>query len=248
MGSVASEDLHMKIKDRSYDLTDDLLCQYRNAALINAQALLEEATLLLVHEKFARAYFLSVSCIEESGKAVQAFDGLGRNLKDSAVVQRLKLQFEDHSQKVTSAFSPLLEGSPDIRHQIMDFVRIMVDLKFGREASMYTDINAEKLVVTTPQIQIREKVASDCVRLAGAVLVSARAYAHQSKPKIATRKQDAFFALRPSTFQKIFSMSDFWEYYVVQIEKGNMALEVVVTEYNQHYLSKGDLYHSPTHE
>jgi AbiV family abortive infection protein len=83
----------------------ELLEQYRDAALVNSQSLLEEATLLLVHGHYARAYFLATSSIEESGKAVQAFEGLGRNLSDSAVTRRLKLQFEDHSQKVTSAFS-----------------------------------------------------------------------------------------------------------------------------------------------
>jgi hypothetical protein len=37
-------------------------------------------------EADARAYFLAASCIEESGKAVQAFEGLARNLKGPAVV------------------------------------------------------------------------------------------------------------------------------------------------------------------
>jgi AbiV family abortive infection protein len=234
----------MPAKDRNYELTEDLIRQYRDAALINAQALLEEAALLLAHGQFARAYFLSASCIEEAGKAVQAFEGLGRNLKDPAVTQRLKHQFEDHSQKVTSAFSPWVQATPNIRDEIMNFVRTMVDLKFGREASMYTDIHAERMIVTTPQMQVRKKTAADCVRLAGTVLAHVRPYAQQAQPKTTTRVQDAFFALRPSVFQKMANTADFWEYYITKMEKGNTALEAAVTEYNHHYFSKGKLFDS----
>lgn len=232
----------MRIKARDYKLTAALLLEYRDAALVNAQALLEEATLLLAHEKYARAYFLSASTIEEAGKAVQAFEGLGRNLKDPAVTQRLKLQFEDHSQKVTAAFSPWLQATPNLKDEVMNFVNMMVDLKFGREASMYTDINAERVIVTTPQMQVRQKTASDCVRLAGAVLSHVRPYAQQAQPKPTTRVQDAFFALRPSLFQKVANTADFWYFYIDRMECGNLALESAVTEYNDIYFSKGSLF------
>lgn len=229
----------MLAKNRQYQLTSELLAEYRDAALVNAQALLEEATLLLGHNHHARAYFLAASCIEEAGKAVQAFEGLGRNLRDPAVAQRLKLQFEDHSQKVTSAFSPWIQATPDLREQVMDFIRIMVDLKFGREASMYTDIHSERVIVTTPQQQIKPRIAANSVRLAGTVLGYARPYAQQSKPKQTTRVQDEFFALRSTVFQKMANTGDFWHYYISQMERGNMALESAVTEYNRLYLSKG---------
>lgn len=234
----------MPAKNREYQLTSELLQQYRDAALVNAQALLEEAALLLGHGHYARAYFLAASSIEESGKAVQAFEGLGRNLSDSAVTHRLKLQFEDHSQKVTSAFSPWVQATPNIREEIMAFVRMMVDLKFGREASMYTDINAERSIVTTPEMQVRQRTATDCVRLAGTVLAHARPYAQQSQPKTTTRVQDAFFALRPAVFQKMANTADFWEFYIAQMEQGNMALEAAVTDYNRLYLSQGKVFKS----
>jgi len=229
----------MTAKSRDYQLTSELLQQYRDAALVNAQALLEEAALLLGHGHDARAYFLAASSIEESGKAVQAFEGMGRNLRDSAVTHRLKLQFEDHSQKVTSAFSPWVQATPNIREEIMNFVRSMVGLKFGREASMYTDINAEKAIVTTPEMQVHQRTAAECVRLAGAVLAYARPYTQQSQPKTTTRVQDAFFALKPAVFQKMANTADFWKYYIAQMEQGNTALEAAATEYNRLYLSQG---------
>jgi AbiV family abortive infection protein len=232
----------MRIKQRDYDLTPDLLRQYRDSALVNAQALLEEAALLLAHGHNARAYFLSASSIEEAGKAVQAFEGLGKNLRDPAVKQRLKLQFEDHSQKVTSAFSPWLQATPNLREEVMDFVNMMVALKFGREASMYTDINAEEAMVTTPQMQVGQKIAANCVRLAGTVLSHVRPYAQQAQPKATTRVQDAFFALKPAVFQRMANTADFWEYYISRMEQGNMALEAAVTEYNQLYFSQGKVF------
>jgi len=230
------------VKDRKYDLTTELLRDYRDAALVNAQSLLEEATLLLAYKHYARAYFLAVSSIEEAGKAVQSFEGIGRNLKDPAVCQRLKLQFEDHSQKITAAFSPWLQATPDLRDKIMEFVNLIVNIKFGREASMYTDINAERMIVTTPQMQIRPRAATDCVRLAGTVLSYVRPYAKHSQPKTTKRVQDAFFALRPAAFQKMADTSDFWEFYIARMEAGNTALEAAVTEYNDSFLSKGKLF------
>lgn len=234
----------MRTKDRNYELTSDLISQYRDSALLNAHALLEEAALLLTHGHYARSYFLSASSIEEAGKAVQAFEGLGKNLRDQAVTQRLKLQFEDHSQKVASAFSPWLQATPNLREEVMNFVNTMVDLKFGREASMYTDINAERAMVTTPQMQVNEKAAAHCLGLAGAVLSHARPYAQQSQPKKTTRAQDAFFALRPSVFQKMANTSDFWEYYISRMEQGSTALDAAVTEYNQNYFSQGKTWKS----
>ena len=228
----------MPAKSRDYALTDDLLRQYRDAALLNAQALLEEASLLLANGHYARAYFLSASCIEEAGKAVQAFEGLGKNLKDSAVAHRLKLHFEDHSQKVTFAFSPWLQATPDLREQVMAFAATMVDLKFGREASMYTDINSERGIVTTPQMQVERATAANCVRLAGTVLSHVRPYAQRAQPKTSTPEQDAFFALKPAIFQKMANTGDFWEYYISRMKQGDTALETAVIDYNRLYLSK----------
>lgn len=232
----------MRTKNREFQLTTELLEQYRDAALVNAKALLEEATLLLGHGHYPRSYFLAASSIEEAGKAVQAFEGMSRNLRDSAVSHRLKIQFDDHSQKITSAFSPWMQATPNIRTEIMDFVRIVVDLKFGREASMYTDIHTEKVIVTTPAMQVGQRTAADSVRLAGTVLSYAVPYAQQLQTKFMSRAQDAFFALKPTLFQKMANTVDFWEYYLHQMEQGNMTLDVAVTDYNRLYLSKGQLF------
>lgn len=238
----------MPTKDRDYALTPELLSQYRDAALVNAEALLEEAALLLSHGHNARAYFLAASSVEEAGKAVQAFEGMGKNLRDSAVSQRLKLQFEDHSQKVNAAFSPWLQATPDLRSEVMAFVEVMVALKFGREASMYTDVNAEKAAVTTPQMQVSPRIAANCVCLAGAVLSQVMPYVQQSQAKVTTRVQDAFFALKPTVFKKMTNTADFWEYYISRMEHGHTALDAAVLEYNERFLSKGLAFVQPSHQ
>ena len=232
----------MPKKNRNFELTSELLEEYRDASLVNAQTLIEEAALLLANGRYARAYFMAVSAVEEAGKAVQAFEGLGKNLRDPAVTHRLKKQFENHSQKVTSAFSPWLQATPAIREQIKDFVKMMVDLSFGREASMYTDIHAEKLIVTTPQKQISKKAASDCVRLAVRVLAYARPYAEQVEVKVASRVQNSFFALNPNVFQRMANIADFWWFYIEQMKQGNMALDSAVVEYNASYFNNGKLF------
>jgi AbiV family abortive infection protein len=225
-------------KNRNYDLTPALLRQYSDAAFTNAQELLDEASLLLQHDRQARAYSLAVQAIEEIGKAVQAFDGMGRNLKDSAVSTKLKWQFEDHVQKVTWAFRPWLLATPNLREQIMSFVHLMIDLQHGREASLYTDIHCDRPKVATPTAMVRRAAAENCVRLASAVMFHARAYVTQSKPKVMTRVQDEFFAMKQTVFLKMSKTADFWEYYISRMEAGDMALEGAATQYYKTYFSK----------
>jgi AbiV family abortive infection protein len=232
----------MPVKNRDYKLTLALLGQFRDASLLNADSLLEEAALLSAHQHHARAYFLSVSSIEEAGKAVQAFEGLGRNLQDCAVEQKLKLQFESHSEKMTAAFLPWLRATANVREVLTDREELMATLKFGREASMYTDINAERAMVTTPQMQISPESAASCVRLARNVLSHVMPYAQQPQPAEATTVQDAFFVLKPATFRKIFNEADFWEYYLLQREQENTTFEDAVTEYKRCYLDQGKVF------
>jgi AbiV family abortive infection protein len=229
----------MPIKARSYELTHDLLRQYRDAAIANAEALLSEAELLLAHRHLARAYFLAVSSIEEIGKSVQAFEGLGKNLRDPAIQQRLKLLFEDHSQKVTYAFMPLLKSVDNLRERVMDFTDIMVAIKFGREAAMYTDINAERIAVISPNMQVCQRAASDCIQLARVVISHARPYALQDQPKTATKAHDALFSMKPSLYNKIMNSEDFWWYYISKVEQGQSAFDANVVEYSRTFLANG---------
>jgi len=85
------------VAETQFKFTVDLLREYSAAALHNANELLREASLLCTNGHAARAYFLAVASIEETGKALQAFDAQGRNLADSAVSAKLRRSMEDHS-------------------------------------------------------------------------------------------------------------------------------------------------------
>ena len=221
----------------AYPLTHSLLEDYRNAALANARRLLAEATLLLSHKHYARAYFLGVASVEEVGKAVQAFDGMGRNLKDPTVSARLRRHFEDHSQKVTSAFVPWMQQSPNIRHEIMSFVNLMIDVQRGREPAMCVDLDAERPRVLAPVSVVRPSAAEDCVRLARALLFQAEPYIRQAEPNVTTRVQDAYFAMKPSRFRKILSTEDFWWFLISRMEAGDSSIETAVIEYDRRFSS-----------
>ena len=62
------------LKVRNHKLTRELLDNYQSAALVNAQQLADEASLLLEEEHYAQAYFLYLASIEEIGKAQISFD------------------------------------------------------------------------------------------------------------------------------------------------------------------------------
>jgi AbiV family abortive infection protein len=229
-------------KNRDYQLTRELLQQYRDAALANAKALLEEATLLLRYGHHARAYFLAVATIEEIGKAVQAFDGMGRNLKDSAVAKRLQVRFDDHAEKIRSAFLPWLlwlQGSSSLPKALDKIIGLILNIQHGREPSMYTDIDAEGPSVITPSTSVRKVAAEDSVRLARDVLAHARPYVTQAHPKVTTRAQDALFALRSAVWLKMVNTKDFWEYWLSRNQAEVTTIDTVAIQYHKDYFSKG---------
>src|SRR6266850_4965044 len=108
-----------------HQLSPQLLKDYSLAALGNASELVAEALVLWKHRHFARAYFLAVASIEETGKAYLAFDGQGRNLSDSAVASKLRRAMEDHPQKISHAFTTWLVASPSIREEVMPAINLM---------------------------------------------------------------------------------------------------------------------------
>lgn len=231
--------------DAKFRFSVDLLREYCSTALRNATELLEEASLLHVNGHAARAYFLAVASIEETGKALQAFDAQGRNLADSAVTAKLLRSMEDHSQKITAAFTAVLEASPDIRKDVMPVVDLMIHLNRGREPSMYTDIRYDESKVQMPSQVVRDVAARDCVRLAGDCLRLARKHVAEKKPHVHSRADDQLFAMKSGQFQKIANTEGFWWYYIAQLESGNKDFAAAAVEYQRDYFSKGKAFVHP---
>lgn len=225
--------------EAEFRFTVELLREYSAAALQNAAELLDEASLLYEKGHAARAYFLAVASIEETGKALQAFDAQGRNLADSAVTAKLRRSMENHSQKITAAFTAMLLASQDIRNAVMPAVELMIHLKHGREPSMYTDIRYTKSKVQIPSGMVRDIAAKDCVRLSSDCLAHARKHIAEKMPEVRSRADDQLFSMRPGQLQKMANTEGFWWHYIAQLEAGNQDFAAAAIAYQRDYFSKG---------
>jgi len=233
------------VADTQFKYTIELLRKYSAAALENAGELVDEATLLQDRGHRSRAYFLAVAAIEEIGKAILAFDGEGRNLRDSAVTAKLRRAMEDHSQKITSAFMPILLSSPDLRQALMPLVDLMINLKRGREPSMYTDINYEAGKIQQPMAIVRDVAARDCVRLARDCLVAAQKHIAEKTPRPTSAADDALFGMKSDQMHKILNTEGFWLYYIAQLNAGVQDFPAAVITYQREYAAKGRTYQRP---
>ncbi|WP_077732556.1 MULTISPECIES: AbiV family abortive infection protein [Methylocaldum] len=227
---------------RNIKFSPTLLRDYSLAALANARELVSEALILYKHGCFARAYFLAVASIEETGKAFLAFDGQGRNLSDSAVASKLKRTMEDHSQKITSAFSAYLLVHPSAREAVMPAIKVIVDLKYGREPAMYTDIRPDSSTIQIPVAVVRENAALDCIKLATECLAHTQVYISVKTPEAKTRAEDQVFAMKPREYQTVMKTEDFWWYYVAEMEAGRKDWAEAVVTYQDKYAKRGILF------
>lgn len=221
-----------------------LLREYGDAALKNASDLLEEASLLLTNGYRARAYFLAVAAIEETGKALQAFDAQGRNLMDPAVTAKLKKSMEDHPSKIRAAFTGWLAASSDLRETVMPMVDLMIHLQGGREPSMYTDIRSDTNTVQVPADVVRVEAARDCIRVATGCLTHARRHIVETSPLQYTRVEDQLFAMKSTEYQKITNTEDFWWYYLAQLESGQKTFAEAVVQYRSEFFLNGKQFKS----
>ena len=218
------------------NITAELLRQYSDASLCNASELLDEASLLAASSHHARAYFLAVAAIEETGKSLLAFDSQGRNLRDPAVTRKLQKSMEDHQSKIRAAFTGWLMASPVIRDVVMPMIGLMIDLQHGREPSMYTEIRGNTATVQSPTQVVREIAARDCVRLASQCLAYARKHVSETTPRQWTRQEDELFAMKSTEYQKIMNTENFWWYYIAQAESGQKDFSQSVVRYRKEFL------------
>lgn len=204
----------------------------------NASELGEEAALLEANGHQARAYFLAVASIEETGKAQLAFDAQGRKLTDSAVASKVRKSFENHSSKITAAFAPWLLASSNVASSAKAAIQLMVDLKFGREPSMYTDVQQDGVTVQSPSGVVRAKAGQDCVRLARDCLTHARRHVEGTEPVTTTPAQDEFFAMKSGVTREMLNTEDFWEFHIDRLKAGSTRLENTVVAYHKQYFQK----------
>ncbi|TCZ78098.1 AbiV family abortive infection protein [Lysobacter sp. N42] len=212
------------------------LKELSQAAADNAAALAKEAALLGAHGHFARAYFLAVASIEETGKAIAAHDAQGRNLANPAVVSRVERLIGDHKSKIRGAFMGFLCVNP--REQAEKAAELMVALQNGREPAMYTDLAANG-TISRPNAVVEEKHALSCVRLANDCLLAAKQNVLARPPEARSANEDHVFSLNPKHYNALMKNEDFWWYYISRMEQGYPNTHDAIVEYRRDFESKG---------
>jgi len=225
-------------KERDYDLTDELLASYRDAALDNSCQLIEEAQLLFSKEHYARTYFLALASIEETGKSQILFDAMGRDLNDPGLCKIIKKRIEMHSDKITSAFVAWLQNSKHKEKAVKEYVDISVHLKRGREKSMYTDVKSDVLGLSKPNEVVREVAARDCIHIAVNCLQHTEQLIKENKPRKTSKFEDKFYCLNTDKVTKMMNTEDYWEYYIFQLKQGNGDNSKISVKYYDEYFSK----------
>jgi AbiV family abortive infection protein len=225
-------------RNRGYQLSSMMLRGYRKAAVDNSRELQYEAALLLRHNHFARAYFLAVTSIEEMGKAMQAFDALGRNVRDPAVSARVRLNFEDYPKRMLAAVFHWMQMNPEVREEVMPFIEGLIESKRTSEPAVYMGIDPHSSKISTPNGVIGPHAARRCVHMAQSIFANTVEHVMDAPPKIRTKAEDEFFAMKPTVLQAMTETEDFWRYYVSCLKTGDAAFEAAVVEYSRLYFAK----------
>ena len=227
-------------------LTPELLREFASAALKNAEELLAEASLLLANEHWARAYFLSVASIEESGKARFAFDSQSRNLANPAVSTTLRRYLENHARKIQYALgSWIMDNEAEARKVLEIVIDLMVDLQRGREPSMYSDLRISPEKAQTPRDVVRPAAAADCVRLAHDCLTRAHSHIAANRPVAISPSDDRLLTFKSTALHAIVKSQDFWWYFLDRFERGEKNWAETVLQYETIYRSKGLSFRKP---
>lgn len=220
-------------------LTAALLHSYSEAALRNANELLVEASLLRSHGHEARAYFLAVACIEEAGKALLAFDAQKRNLSDTAVCAKLKRVMESHERKINYVLGIWAMSSPDPHEAMKVALDLILQLKRGREPSMYSDLRTNPDRVHTPREVVHANAARDSIRLAKDALAYSHRHVSEKTPNKFTLAQDKLFTMKQDKFQDMLNTEGFWLYYISRMKVGDEDIAEAVLAYERDHLRTG---------
>ncbi len=233
--------------ERDYELSENLLIAYHDSALGNAKSLLEESYILLSNGKYARAYFLAVAAMEETGKAYHAFATRGRNLDNSAVQKKMKGIFENHPQKIFGAFLGLFHFLPLLEKA--KYAETMFDRAFnlidGREASMYVDARIDNSIID-PLLLIRHIDAQEVYALATNCHKHMVVFVRETQP-VKTGAIEDKFLLIPLTKMMDKAKDDFSAFLLdsMRSDLEHFDFAVVAVRYHDAYYTKNKKYVSP---
>jgi AbiV family abortive infection protein len=223
----------------------ELLSEYSIAALDNSKELIDEAILLFENGHLARSYFIAVAAIEEIGKSFLSFDAQGRNLQDSAVTAKIRNSLESHSKKINAAFHASVLSHGDLQNELEGIIDLMIQIKHGREPSMYTDINYINQQVYRPKDVVREAAAKDCIRLAQHCLYKTERHFEVNQPSKRSSNEDAFYGMKDRRVTELFNNEDFWWFHISNMESGENDISASIVLYQREYQAKGKSFKVP---
>jgi len=229
-------------RSESFRFSLALLKDYSSAALRNAKALLDEASLLLENKHHARAYFLAVSSIEETGKAAQTYSAQGRDLSDPGVTAKLIRSTESHSEKITAAFVAWITAGDNTRNSLLPAINLMISLKRGREPAMYSFVNRVSGELFEPIEVVRPVAARDCIKIATNCLAHTEAKLSEQTPTEMTAAQDKMYAMKSGKVNELLNTEDFWWYFIARLENDKKDLAAALIDYQKHYIAKNKVY------
>lgn len=233
----------MKKPTRTYPITIETLTAYQAAAVRNSAALMKEAGVLYEAGHYSRTYYLAEAALEETGKAAIAHFAKSRNLASPSVCARIRMEFEDHSAKINSAFVATLKANAKHPHDeqrdgLMKIVGYISALKHGREAALYSDM-LDDGTARAPEDAVKSNVARDCLRLAMACAKETNAMLLEPPGPAYTAADDKMYTLG-SKAMKVWQEPDFGEFLLDHVEKkGARSFSEAVTTYYDAYLCKG---------
>lgn len=229
-------------KVRDYDVNNKFLKEYELAAIANAEEILNDAKALLARKSYARAYFLSVASIEETGKAFMAFSSRGRNLSNDGLKKKLQEMFEKHSQKITHAFYGWIFATSkieEIKKSALNAVDLIIHLQPGREASMYVDAYPDGSI-SIPSKVIRPVTAIDSVKIAENCLHHTKKYVKSNLPIITSSFDDKLLCIKSEKIREMFKQKDFGEFFLAELktDANNFSYAKTVVTYHEAYFCK----------
>ena len=150
----------------------------------------------------------------------------------------MKLNFDDYQKRMTASVFPWMLFEPSRREEASTFIDELIDAKRLTPPSLYVGIDPLDAKVMTCQGFVRPAEAQRCVRMAQTIFAFAAPHVLDSPPKIRTKAEDEFFAMKPSVLLSMTNTADFWQYYISCMKSGDAAFEDAVSEYNRKYFAK----------
>ncbi len=127
--------------------------------------------------------------------------------------------------------------SKNPREEIKVAIDLAIDLKHGREPTMYTDLRTDPDRVQLPREVIRASAAEDSVRLAEMCLANARRHVREEEATKFTAAHDRLFTMKSRKFREMLNMEDFWWYYLSRIENDQQDIAEAVLGYERDFVA-----------